>query len=94
MAQHTFNRYYSYQGWFIDIIPETTGYEFYCINSSLNKKYRDYKNYPDRLSALIAGLDYVDRMIATLALVQLIDEWFDQELISLNEYIKVLRFYK
>lgn len=83
---------YPYHGWLVDVLNKRDGFRFECYDPDLLGSWGDWKVYPNYDVALIAGKQFVDRFIATLALLKVLDDWVKKRKISPDEYESAIRF--
>jgi hypothetical protein len=81
-----------YHGWEIEILADAEETWFRCYHSSLPDFCNDGWAYPDEQSAFVAACAFVDREIAVLALIDLVQDWWVNHLISDEEYWNLTRF--
>lgn len=82
----------TYHGWKIDVVTDAHGVWFRCYHPALPDYCNDGCSYPDYESAFVAACGFVDREVAVLALIDVVQEWWANRVISDEEYWNLTRF--
>lgn len=82
----------NYHGWQIDVCQDGNLFTFQCYPPDLNNYLDAGEEYLDHISALQAARAFVDRENVIQALLDVMNEWFYQDLINEAEYWNLTNF--
>jgi hypothetical protein len=82
----------TYHGWRIEILRSLSAFTFKCYPPDLQDFIDSGEEYSDQGIALREAYAFVDREIAIRAILEVINEWFWQGLITEDEYWNLTNF--
>lgn len=81
-----------YRGWRIQVVSEAQEFYFECYAPDLLDGCNDGCLYPDWHTALHAACHFIDRELAILAVLDIVNDWFAAGLVSEAEYWNLTDF--